>query len=69
MVMKFNDVFYVLKQYRKASQVQQAIREALEAVNICALSRADYGKALQAEWDDLEDCLIALPPIELIPTT
>ncbi len=55
-----NDAFYVLRRYKKTAQVQQAIREMLEAVNISVPSPADYAKALQLEWNDLEDCLIAL---------
>ena len=54
------DAHYVLERYTKSVHVQRAIRRALDVVTLVSLSASETEKALSLEWDDYEDCLIAL---------
>lgn len=54
------NMFYVLKKARPAADVQRALAESLERINLCATSHADMRAALEAGWDDAEDALMAL---------
>ncbi len=53
------NIFYVLSKTQPASDLQNAMLKSLERVNICTTGHANMQAALQAEWNDLEDALIA----------
>ncbi|WP_251213354.1 type II toxin-antitoxin system VapC family toxin [Adlercreutzia murintestinalis] len=55
-----NDAFYVLRKYLPADQIQQAIVELLEVITPVTLAPDDYQRAARQNWDDFEDCLVAL---------
>lgn len=54
------DAHYVLGHYVNSVHVQRAVRKTLDIVTLVSLSASDTEKALFLEWDDYEDCLIAL---------
>ena len=56
----FKDAFYVLSHYADAHRVQAAMGAMLEIVNPVDLTGADIKTAIQLNWDDFEDCLIAV---------
>lgn len=56
----FKDAFYVLSHYVDPGRVQDAISKSLEVVNPVDLTGEDIASAARLEWDDFEDCLIAL---------
>lgn len=53
------NIFYVLSKTQPVSDLQNAMLKSLERVNICTTGHANMQAALQAEWNDLEDALIA----------
>ena len=56
----FKDAFYILSHYADSHRVQAAMGNLLEIVNPVDMAGADLKTAIQLDWDDLEDCLIAV---------
>ena len=56
----FKDAFFVLSHYVDAARVQAAMLKLLEIVNPVDLTGSDITRAAKLQWDDLEDCLIAV---------
>ena len=56
----FKDAYYVLARYVDQRRVQRALRRMLDVVSVVSLSAEDAARGLHLEWDDYEDCLIAL---------
>ena len=54
------DAYYVLSRYADQMHVQRAIRNSLEIMSPVALSAEDTVRGLYLQWEDYEDCLIAL---------
>ncbi len=54
------DAFYVLSKYQNPITVQRSLVKASQALSIVSLSDQDFINAARLEWDDYEDCLIAL---------
>lgn len=55
-----NDAFYVLKKYRSSKDVQSSIGALLELITAVSLVSQDYIQATRLQWDDMEDCLVAI---------
>ena len=53
------NIFYVLKKAQPAHEAQKALAASLEQINLCTTSHEDVLSALEADWDDVEDALIA----------
>lgn len=56
----FRDAFYVLSHFADPHRVQAAMGSLLEIVNLVDLTGADMAKAIRLDWDDFEDCLVAV---------
>lgn len=56
----FKDAFFVLSHYVNSANIQAAFREVLEVVEPVPLTAEDISIAAQLEWDDFEDCLVAI---------
>ena len=56
----FKDAFFVLSHYVDSTRVQAAILKLLEVVHPVDLTGDDVARAVKLQWDDLEDCLIAV---------
>lgn len=54
------DAFYVLDHYVDSARLQQMIARACELIVPVGLSGEDAVRAARLEWDDYEDCLVAL---------
>ncbi len=58
----FTDAYYVLRKSATEEQVKQALLSVLEFVLPCGTYAADIKAALESEWHDVEDYLIAFSP-------
>lgn len=56
----FTDVFYVLKKYVSPAAIQQAFAKSRSFLKVASLTDEDVYRAASREWDDFEDCLIAV---------
>lgn len=56
----FKDAFFVLSHYVDSARVQAATLKLLEVVHPVDLTGDDIVRATKLQWDDLEDCLIAV---------
>ena len=54
------DAFYVLERYIDPQRIQQALLKAYEIITPVALTTDDLATAARLQWDDYEDCLVAL---------
>lgn len=54
------NIFYVMEKAQPASTVQKALAESLERINLSATRHSDVRAALEANWDDAEDALMAI---------
>lgn len=54
------DAFYVLSKYVDAQNLQKAMLESLDVIQLVSLSNEDVVSALKRSWSDLEDCLISV---------
>lgn len=54
------DAFYVLEHYLDSIRVQRVIVKACEVITPVGISAEDTLQAARLEWEDYEDCLIAL---------
>ena len=54
------DAFYVLERYIDPQRIQQALLKAYEIITPVALTADDLATAARLQWDDYEDCLVAL---------
>ena len=59
-VQSFKDAYFVLSHYVDSTRVQAAILKLLEVVHPVDLTGEDVTRAVKLQWDDLEDCLIAV---------
>jgi predicted nucleic acid-binding protein len=59
----FKDAFYVLEHYVSSASVQQAMLKLLEVVKPVPLLPDDVERAARLQWDDYEDCLVALSAV------
>ncbi len=56
----FTDVFYILSKQVGSKALQQAFYESLKFLHVVSLEAADIEQACLWDWEDLEDCLMAL---------
>lgn len=54
------DAFYVLERYASSQHIQQALLETYRIITPVALTADDLTRAARLQWDDYEDCLIAI---------
>lgn len=54
------DAFYALNHFMDSARIQKAMLKAFEVVRPVALSADDTIRAARLQWDDYEDCLVAL---------
>lgn len=54
------DTCYILGKYDNTLDIQQALLHFLDIANIVSLAPDDFTRALRLNWEDLEDCLIAI---------
>ena len=54
------DAYYILSNKTNQLHVQRALRQLLDIVSLVSLSAEDAKRGLYLEWDDYEDCIIAL---------
>lgn len=54
------DAFFVLDRYLDSLKIQRAMVALCEVVHPVSLTAEDAIRAAKLEWDDYEDCLIAL---------
>lgn len=54
------DAFYVLNHYIEGAKVQEAMLRAFEVIRPVSLAAEDAIRAAQLNWQDYEDCLVAL---------
>ena len=59
-VQSLKDAFFVLSHYIDSARVQAAILNLVEIVNPVDLTGDDVVRAARLQWNDLEDCLIAV---------
>lgn len=56
----FTDVFYVLSKSYSSKRIQAAFRESLDWLEVCSVDGGDIKLASEREWNDFEDCLVAV---------
>lgn len=56
----FKDAFYILERYCDSASIQHAFVKIAEVVTPVSLAPGDFIRAAQLQWDDYEDCLVAL---------
>ncbi len=56
----FADAFYILSKAVSSEELQAAFIESLGFLNVCNVGQAEVLEACKRNWDDYEDCLIAL---------
>ena len=54
------DAFYVLDRFIDSARIQQAMLRAFEVIRPVSLTAEDAVRAARLQWDDYEDCLVAL---------
>lgn len=54
------DAFYVMKKYVGSERVQKALMRSFEIIRPVSLMGEDLMQAVTLQWDDFEDCLVAL---------
>ena len=58
-VQSFLDGLYALRKYAPEDQLRQAFLASLEFFRPCGSRAEDLRPALESDWPDVEDCLIA----------
>lgn len=56
----FTDLFYVLSKTYSSERIHGAFRESFRWLSLCGIEPDDIKLATERQWDDFEDCLVAL---------
>ena len=54
------DAFFVLRKFKSSRSIQNAMGNSFKMINVVDVTARDATRAVDLQWDDLEDCLIAL---------
>lgn len=55
----YADAYYVLRKQADAASVKKALRATLDVFIVCGTYASDLRSALESEWEDIEDFMIA----------
>lgn len=58
-IQSYTDAYYVLRKFSEEDSVKRALIATLEMFLVCGLQPKDLRRALESDWDDIEDYLIA----------
>ena len=58
------DAFYVLNHFVDSCRIQSALLELFKVVRPVSLTAEDLERAARLQWDDFEDCLIAVSALK-----
>ena len=56
----YTDIFYILKKYQGAQEIQDSFLDSLDIFTICSLEEDDLRAACKLGWPDFEDALIEI---------
>lgn len=54
------DIFHVLSRYMHSEDLQRLFCELCKVVSLVGLTQEDVVRAARLEWEDFEDCLVAM---------
>ena len=56
----YTDVFYALRRAAPADRLQRAFAASFDRIRPCSIDEEALRTAARREWDDFEDCLVAV---------
>ncbi len=55
----YTDLFYVIRKEIGSSAAQDILSNTLSWLHVCSIDGEDISSALEAKWQDLENCLVS----------